>query len=352
MRACRVLVMLLCAFAMASSARSQEYPATKGDRPETKADHIDPSPYAMVSGWLKPVPAGWMHPVAVFAESPDRIFVLQEQDLVQPRPERKPEQHFLVVVNRDGKVIEEWGQWDSILKDGHKVSIDPYDPQKHVWVLARDVQQIFKFTNDGKKIVMTLGTRDQAGSDDKHFNRPTDITWLPDGTFFVSDGDAGRRVVKFDKDGKFLTSWSTEEGPLAGFQTASVHGIAVDDRHRVYVATRSRTEGRIIVFDENGKFLSQWKDFVPVERVFISRDGFAWIQEGGNVKGVLTKYDLNGKRLATYDIPGTDLSVDSEGALYSQNFQTGRNGVDKYVPKQGAKPSELVAQRVGDKPPR
>jgi peptidylamidoglycolate lyase len=39
-----------------------------------------------------------------------------------------------------------------------------------------------------------------AGEDDKDFGRPTDIAWLKDGTFFVSDGYTNTRVVKFDKD--------------------------------------------------------------------------------------------------------------------------------------------------------
>ena len=60
-------------------------------------------------------------------------------------------------------------------------------------------QQIFKFTHDGKQLVMTLGEAGVAGNDEKHFGRPTDIAWLPDGTFFISDGYTNTRVVKFDK---------------------------------------------------------------------------------------------------------------------------------------------------------
>ena len=44
-------------------------------------------------------------------------------------------------------------------------------------------------------------------TDDKHFYRPTFMAWLPDGTFFVADGYQNTRVVKFDKDGKYLMTW-------------------------------------------------------------------------------------------------------------------------------------------------
>ena len=38
---------------------------------------------------------------------------------------------------------------------------------------------------------MTLGRRD-AGQDDKHFNRPTDIAWLPDDGFWSATATSTR----------------------------------------------------------------------------------------------------------------------------------------------------------------
>lgn len=313
-------------------------------------------PYERVEKWLKPVDEGWLHPVALFAESADRIFVfkqLERGDRAYPSQEPVSAEagknhHFLVAVNRVGRVTERWTQWDHLLGEGHKVSSDPYDPEKHIWAVVRDAQQVLKFTNDGKRLVMAIGTRGVAGNDENHFNRPTDITWLPDGTFFVSDGDTNRRVVKFHRNGTFLQAWSTEEGPLAGFGTTSVHGIAVDAERRVYVAARNRTSGRIIIFDENGTHLSTWPGLDVLERVWISQDGFAWTQEGGNATGFLRKYDLNGKRLRSWSIPGTDISVDGDGNLYVQNFDPDRTfGVDKYVPMRNADRRELVGPRVG-----
>ena len=52
--------------------------------------------------------------------------------------------------------------------------------------------QIYEFTNDGKQLVRTLGEADVAGDDDKHFGRPQDIAWLPDGSLLVADGWATR----------------------------------------------------------------------------------------------------------------------------------------------------------------
>ncbi len=91
----------------------------------------------------------------------------------------------------------------------HKIKMNPYDAEKHVWIIDDQQHVIWKFTNDGK-LVLTLGTMGKRGRDaGLLFDRPTDIDWLPDGTFFISDGYGGTRVAKFDKDGKFLMDWGS-----------------------------------------------------------------------------------------------------------------------------------------------
>ena len=130
-----------------------------------------------------------------------------------------------------------------------------------MWVVDDNMQVIYKFTHDGKQLVQTIGTPEQEGADATHFNRPTFIDWLPDGTFFVSDGYTGTRVAKFDKNGKFLMEWGIKGNPpnetRPGYMN-NVHGVAVDPvSRRVFV--NDRNNHRIQVFDENGKFLYDWK---------------------------------------------------------------------------------------------
>ena len=88
----------------------------------------------------------------------------------------------------------------------HKLLINPYDSEKHIWIVDDDMHEINVFTNDGQ-LVKTMGERGVPGRGPNNFNRPTDIAWLPDGTFFVADGYAGTRVAKFDPDGNFLLDW-------------------------------------------------------------------------------------------------------------------------------------------------
>jgi DNA-binding beta-propeller fold protein YncE len=70
----------------------------------------------------------------------------------------------------------------------------------------------------------------------------------------VSDGYGNARVHKFSPDGKLLKSWG-EPGTDAG-QFNIVHNIVTDPEGWVYVADRENH--RVQVFDQNGKYETQW----------------------------------------------------------------------------------------------
>jgi DNA-binding beta-propeller fold protein YncE len=322
-------------------------------------------PYEVVPNWLKPVsPGRLLYPIAVFAENPDRIFIGSVGTAPMPANGIKPYGNFrpnapgakvdhqVIVVDRNGALIENWSQWSELFGSPHRVTINPYDPDKHVWVIDRASQQLLKFTNDGKRLVMAVGERGVAGDDDKHFGRPTGIAWLPDGTFFVSDGYDNARVVKFDKTGKFLKSWG-RKGTAPG-EFNGVHAIAVDAERRVYVVDRNNA--RIQIFDEHGKFLDQWPNFSSPTQIVVSQDQFVWVSDGGvggrgGGANRLLKYDKNGKLLTYWGTQGTfpgamagphDFHVDSDGNLYVSNGLDQR--VDKYVPRKNAEPGRLIKQ--------
>ena len=72
-------------------------------------------------------------------------------------------EHCIVVVNEEGKIVEDWTQWDKLFTRPHDVEISPYDPQKNVWVVDAEGHAVYKFCNDGKKLLLTLGTPRAAG---------------------------------------------------------------------------------------------------------------------------------------------------------------------------------------------
>jgi WD40 repeat protein len=322
-------------------------------------------PYDNVVEWLKPVaPGRYVYPLTVFAQSPDRIFIgiggtsapldpkvkYDGDSWSKEYPDARSD-HKVFVVDHTGKIVEQWSQWDQQIQWPHRIRINPYDPEKHVWIIDRQSQQILEFTNDGKKLLRTLGERGVAGTDHGHFGRPTDIDWLPDGTFFISDGYDNSRVVKFDKNGKYLLEWGTKGTGPGQFNL--VHALAIGANHQVYVVDRNNQ--RIQVFDENGKFIKQWPVDGRPTAMIVDAQQNAWVLEG-NPGGKIGKHDASGKYLASWgaqgDFPGTliaahDFSVDSAGAVYVSMSPVHR--VDKFVPKQGADKALLVQPRYVEK---
>jgi peptidylamidoglycolate lyase len=266
-------------------------------------------------------------------------------------------EHNILVYNAAGDIIEDWTQWDDMLRRPHAIYISPYDPEKHVWLVDDYRHAIFKFTNDGKELVQTIGEPNVPGTDDSHFFRPTFMAWLPDGTFFVADGYQNTRVVKFDASGKFLMTWG-QRGE-SGKETRpgyfnNVHGIATDpETGRVFV--NDRANGRVQVFDSNGTYLNEWsfgsRPPSDIHMFIITSDRFLWAADRGTSK--ILKYDLEGNFLYSFgtwgEFPGGfwgvhGMSVDPEGNFYVAEVD--RGGAQKFRPRPAANPAMLLGMPV------
>jgi sugar lactone lactonase YvrE len=265
-------------------------------------------------------------------------------------------EHCIVVVNAEGRIIEEWTQWDHLFKRPHAIYISPYDAEKHVWVVDDHSHAIFKFSNDGKELVQTIGTPNVSGADGTHFNRPTFMAWLPDGSFYVADGYNGTRVAKFDAAGKFLLDFGMpgESGSETrpGYMN-NVHGVAVDvETRRVFV--NDRDNHRIQIFDENGNYLSEWKIAVrPSSLHFVQIGADRMVVAFDRNTHKMLKYDLDGKLIYSWgtvaDFPGTlwgvhGMATDQEGNLYVAEVDAGR--FQKFRPRPGANPATLIGKPV------
>jgi hypothetical protein len=160
-----------------------------------------------------------------------------------------------------GKLLKSFGA--GMFVEPHAIFIDGKD---NIWVADQSVRgtkgkQVVEFSSDGK-VLMTLGTPGVTGDPPNAFNSPTGVVTAKNGNIFVSDGHVGNkagvaRVVKFSKDGKFLTTWGTKASDLG--QLNDAHGIAMDSKGRVFVC--DRRNDRVSIFDQNGKFLDAWKQF-------------------------------------------------------------------------------------------
>ena len=383
----------------------QQPPASNADR--RSAQDWPFGPYQIVANWPKPLPDTrhshngwtWGSMGSVFAETPDRIWVAQRGELPLPEgaapwtpyaalnPSRgnsnsntdgltatcqpttlrgweRRWEHVIFVVDRNGNLVDEWPQHDKLFgqmpcgRGPHTIKMNPYDPAKHVWVIDDQLHVIYRFTYDGK-LEFTLGQLGVRGRGPNTFDRPTDIAWLPDGTYFISDGYGGTRVAKFDRNDKFIMDWGSapknpaQPGP-SEFNTP--HSIAISADRRVFVVDRGHQ--RMQVFDENGKFLDMWPLRSPtwpaeittlVTNHIITADGYIWAGDAGTNR--ILKYDLNGNFLYSWGAPGGQpgrlncshgMTTDQLGNLYLADCFAGR--LQKFEPIPNADPAKIAGQ--------
>ena len=340
-----------------------------------------PSPYTVVRGWLKPFSAegfAFGGNSGVFAESPDRIFVVQRGETRLPDPvpaefsgfagsigmnvrrgEGRTWQNCIFVLDSGGNVTEVWDQWDHLFEqtDGpgpHRIRISPYDPERRVWVVDETGHQILVFSNDGRELLMTLGEKDVAGDGPSHLGQPQDVAFLPDGRILVADGLGNSRVLILDADGAYLTEFG-KRGSGPG-QFNGVHAVATGPDGRIFVVDRDNK--RIHVFEESADTTgSDRPAFAPVDEWtgfgrpldIIVGETHVWVSDLSPPKVV--KLDLDGNRQYTWfwptEGPGRFLemhsfSVDADGNLYGSDNQLGRT--QKLVPDSDADPSLVVGR--------
>lgn len=322
--------------------------------------------YQAVAGWWKPAADHddtwtWGEVSGVAVDTPDRIIVAVWGDRSADGTEREGSSNYLVVVDRDGNVVENWSQWDTTFNKPHQVYISPYDPERHVWVVERGGgrgvhMQVMKFTNDGSELVMRLGEPDHPTSREEAranpnpapytYGEPAVLAFLPDGSFLLGDGYWNTRIIKYDAEGEYLMEWG-EAGSGPG-QFDLVHGLAVDREHRVYVA--DRRNNRVQVFTEDGAFVEEWPDITDPVGVFIDEHRAVWVISASLHR--LLKYSRDGElqhSWGAYGGPGGlaggvfrphQIDVDQEGNVYVASWSGG--WLNKFTPKPNADPNALI----------
>ena len=156
------------------------------------------------------------------------------------------------------------------------------DASGDVWVTDGIVKNgigdtAMKFSPDGK-LLMTLGQPGVAGDAPDLLNYPSDIVTAPNGDIYIADGHGAKtndRIVKLDKDGHFITAWGKHGSGPGEFNTP--HSIALDSTGRVFVA--DRINSRVQVFDGNGKFIAEWKQFGRPSSVYIDKNDMLYVAD-------------------------------------------------------------------------
>ncbi len=253
------------------------------------------------------LPAGWKlgRVSAVATDSAGQVYVFHRGDKADP----------LIVFDSRGNYLNSWGK--GMFGNPHALRIDNED---HLWITDNGTHQVMKFSKEGK-LLLILGTRGKPGTDDKTFNKPTDVAFAHFGDFYVSDGYGNSRIVKFSRNGTYLLEWGRRGTTAGEFNTP--HAIAVDSQDKVYVSDRENN--RIQIFDSNGKFIDQWRHLGATQGIFITPQDEMWIITHrnnvenityGTLAGRIMRIDLaTGRILGSIESPGHWIHVTPTGDI-------------------------------------
>ncbi|HBN14854.1 MAG: hypothetical protein CMQ46_11930 [Gammaproteobacteria bacterium] len=340
-----------------------------------------PMPYDIVESWAKPFAQrgySWGGNSGIHIENKDRIIIVQRGETELPNPipsdytnfpgsmgwnviqgRGRTWQNLLYVMNSQGEVQDVWNQWDHLWKgtDGpgpHRLRVSPYDPERRIWVVEETGHVIYVFSQDGQHLIRMLGEKNVSASDETHFGKPQDVTFLPDGHVLVADGLENARVVILDEDGEYVGEFGSR-GEEPG-QFLSVHGIAMGPDNKVYVVDRDGLN--IQVFQQTNPGRGEVPNFEFVDRwtgpnfpldIIVSEE-YAWVTDIRPPK--ILQFDLEGNHVYTWLLPGEgptawlemhSFAVDEEGNLYGTDNQYARP--QKLVPRADADPKHLVQRQ-------
>jgi len=243
--------------------------------------------------------------------------------------------------DRNLKFVKEWGPGNYAAAFAHTVRVDKDD---NVWTSDEGSHMVVKW-NPKAQVSMVLGRKPEAvdylerynerGIKDVErtptarrgtYNRPTDVTWDPEGNIYIADGYNNSRVVKLAKDGTWLKETGTRGNGPDGFNT--VHAITADTKGNIYVADRGNR--RIKVYDTELNLKTMYTNVGAPWSVCVTPGERQYLYSGDS-NGKIYKLDLDGKLLGWAQIARNrgqtsclihELHCESETVIYKGDCST------------------------------
>jgi DNA-binding beta-propeller fold protein YncE len=257
---------------------------------------------------------------AVGVDSKDNVYAFNRGD------------HPIAVFDQAGNLLRTWGE--GVFTRPHGVHMAPDDT---IWLTDDGDHTVRRCTLDGR-VLLTIGIPGKPSPfmSGEPFHRCTHTALSPQcDHLYISDGYGNARIHKFTVDGKLLSSWG-EPGTDPG-QFNIPHNICCDPEGWLYVADRENH--RVQVFDENGKWQTQWNYLHRPNGMCLAHGSnpLCYIGEGGpsgeinrdwpNIGPRVSIHSTKGKVLARLGLPHAGINpgqftsphgiaVDSAGNIF------------------------------------
>jgi hypothetical protein len=302
--------------------------------------------------WPKPLPDHWVtgNVSGVCVDAQDHIFTVNRGNLILYEQKTATPAPPITEFDEEGNLINSWGNRD--LLPAEEVHGCYVDYQNNIWVGGNLDGVIQKWTHDGSRMLLQIGTKGRFDTSDgtitgapmnsshQYLNRPAGIAVDKlNGDVYIADGYGNRRVVVFDREGHFLRQWGRQgtveevDAGTGGLFLSTVHCVVIGNDGLVYVCDRLGL--RIEVFDKAGNF----KRSIPIKSLTARATGagsacwvgfspdfeqkYMYVGNCGDAEiRVLNR--VTGQPLATFGRPGAQpgefgtthtLAVDSKGNI-------------------------------------
>ena len=311
MRRCSELCWVVVVLLFAGPLFAQGVPRARGGAYASTPD----IPYDSVPNFLKLPPNLYLgEGIGIARNSKGHIFVYTRSGATR-----------LFEFDQTGKFVREIGEGLYGFAMAHAVRVDSED---NIWCVDEGSNMVIKFNPEGR-VVLVLGRRPEAvegmpatprpgtpppPAQKYLFNRPTDVTWDPAGNIFVSDGYGNSRVVKYDKNGRFIKEVGTRGNEPLQFNLP--HTIAADAKGNIYVG--DRTNSRIQVLDSDLNLVRIIANVGQPWAVCITPGPHQYLYSSNSnpdnndsvamsVTGEIYKMELDGTVVGKFGVPGKQL---------------------------------------------
>lgn len=260
--------------------------------------------------------------------------VILQQAVVEVRYRDRATFAFTVGPQREYHLLKSWGGYGLSAGKLYAPAGLAVDWQGNVYVTDNGIilnaaaraagrySRVVKFDRDGK----WLGAWGEHGTGEGQFLEAQGIAIDAAGYIYVADGAAGH-ICRFDPRGHWVARWGSKGSAAHQFSGGNLRPTIAPDGS-LYVSDRSGH--RILHFAADGSFLSAWGSngsaegqFERPEGVVVDTQGCVYVADGGNDRvqkldaggQFITQWGGRGMEAGQFQVP-RGIALDAAGCVY------------------------------------